>query len=459
MNPRGIILIQSDQHRADCLGVSGHSIVKTPHLDRLASEGIIFREAYCPSPVCVPARTSLLCGRWPLQHGAVTNFDSESSKVLQPDADNFAKTLKAHGLSLDFIGRWHVHPRLKPTDFGFDSFTSDSGYGAWRIAKGAAPVKCGWQGAVDHHIKPEESRLHWLTDILIAIMRRRIAEGGRFFISMDIQEPHLPNLVPEPYASMYPPESIPPWGSFSDDFKGKPYIQRQQLKSWGIEDMTWDEWAKSVSLYLGQLSLIDAQIGRVLAELDRLGASDEVLLVYTSDHGDMCGGHRMLDKHFIMYDDVVKVPLLMRCPALIKAGLDHEGFVSSAIDLAATFCAAMGAAIPASFSGKSLMPCMAGETKPIRDDILCTYCGNQFGLFSQRMVRNKKWKYVWNATAEDELYDLSEDRHELKNLAASEKHATILGAMRKRLWEWMEETRDPLRNEWIRRQLRDGKKI
>jgi arylsulfatase A-like enzyme len=276
---------------------------------------------------------------------------------------------------------------------------------------------------------------------------------------MDTIEPHLPNIVPEPYNSMYPPEDIEAWGSFAESFKNKPYIQEQQLRTWEIENYSWDDWAPMVSRYLGEISLLDAQIGRILDELDDLGIADDVLVIYTADHGDMIGGHRMIDKHYIMYDDVCRVPLIMRWPNGIKAGSRHKGFVSNAIDLPATYLDLYNQQKPESFSGVSLLPAMLGDEKPVRDDIFCSWNGNQFGQFSQRMITDGKWKYIWNATDRDELYNLAEDPYELNNLASDKTFSSQISNMRKRLYSWMEETGDRLTNDWIKNQLLKGNKL
>jgi len=459
--PRGIILIQSDQHRYDCMGHTGHPLVKTPNLDRLASEGLSFENAFCTSPMCVPTRTSQLCGQWTQQHGTLANFDCESPKFLSPDKPNFPKALKKENISLDFVGRWHVHPELKPTDFGFDTFLSDGEYHNYRKKIGVKPlpIENGFIGNADPYITPEQSRLHWSADRLIEKLRLRVKNGKPFYMNMDTHEPHLPNVVPEPYNSMYPPEKIKPWGSFSDSLENKPYIQRQQLKTWEVDDWTWENWAPIVGRYLGDISLLDAQVGRILDELESLGVADDVLVIYTADHGDMCGGHRMMDKHFVMYDDVVHIPLIMRWPNGIKAGVTHSGYVSNAIDLASTFCDVMGAEIPKTFSGKSLKPVISGDNTPVRNDIFCCYNGNQFGQYSQRMLRNEKWKYVWNPTSIDELYDSENDKFELNNLSQDDRCKETLSKMRKRLWEWMVETNDRLQSFWIQNQLLKNKKV
>ncbi|MCP4454594.1 MAG: sulfatase-like hydrolase/transferase, partial [Planctomycetes bacterium] len=127
---------------------------------------------------------------------------------------------------------------------------------------------------------------------------------------------------------------VRPRPSFPDPLDHKPYIQAQQRRTWKVDEWTWEQWAPVVGRYLGDISLLDAQIGRILSALDALKLADNTLVMYTTDHGDMCGGHGMIDKHFIMYDDVVRVPLIMRWPGRIAPGSRCEAFVSHEIDLA-----------------------------------------------------------------------------------------------------------------------------
>jgi arylsulfatase A-like enzyme len=280
---------------------------------------------------------------------------------------------------------------------------------------------------------------------------------GPFFVRWDPSEPHLPCVVPEPYASLYPPRDIPPWPSFPDPLAGKPYIQTQMRRTWGVNGWTWADWQPVVSRYLATVSLLDAQVGRVLDALDRLGMAENTLVVYTCDHGDTCGGHGMLDKHNIMYDDVVRVPVLARWPGTAR-GRVCDAFVMHGLDLAATFCDVAGVPIPDSFRGESLVPLISGATQMNgRDVAFGQYMGSQFGLYSQRMVRDHHWKYVWNPTAEDELYDLDADPGEIVNRAADPACQRELHRLRERLIVWMDQVGDPLCNQWTRPMLLEGR--
>lgn len=458
MGQANILLIHSDQHRYDCVGVNGHPWIQTPNLDRLAREGVNFSHAFCPIPLCVPARASLLTSLWPTQHASIANEGTEAFRPLRHHLPTFSELLHKSGYYLGYIGKWHVDQYRSPLEFGFDDYIREGSYGDWRQGQGLSPKPCNnrWFGEVDPHIKSEQSRLAWGADNTIRMLETHADKGKPFFVRWDPSEPHLPNIVPEPYASLYPPEKIKPWLSFPDELNNKPYIQRQQRRTWDLEDWTWQDWAPLVSRYLGEISLLDVQVGRLLDTLERLGISEDTLVIYTTDHGDMCGAHGMIDKHFIMYDDVVRVPLLMRWPGRIPAGKECDAFVSSALDLACTFCEAAGIPQPDTFMGESLLPLVCGTAKSRREDIFATYHGNQFGLYSQRMVRDRHWKYIWNATAEDEFYDLQNDPGELVNLATNPAYTTELSRLRKRLVHWMENTHDGLLNSWIRRQIEEG---
>ena len=459
--PPNILLIHVDQHRHDCLGVDGHPAAHTPHLDRLAAEGVNFTHAFCPIPICMPARTSLLTGVYATQHGCLANRGTEGYRPMDPQLPTFSQALKAGGYWLGYVGKWEVGTPAAPQEFGFDEYVADKGYLTWRREQGLPPLptKNGWFGEVDPGVTPDQSALGWGADHTIRLLKQAAARQEPFFIRWDPNEPHLPNVLPEPFASLVAPDAVPPWPSFPDALVGKPYIQRQQLRTWGLEGWGWKEWAPIVARYLGEVALIDHQVGRVLHALDELGLAERTLVVYTSDHGDLCGGHGMIDKHYVMYDDVVRVPLLLRWPGHLPAGRTVDTLVTAALDLAVTFCAAAGLPQPATFQGRSLLPLAAGVEDTGRDAIFATYHGNQFGLYSQRMVRTQRWKYVWNATAEDELYDLAHDPGELTNLAVDAGYADELRQLRARLVAWMTETSDPLLNIWTRRQLSEGRKM
>ncbi|MCC6681452.1 MAG: sulfatase-like hydrolase/transferase [Phycisphaeraceae bacterium] len=454
MQRPNIVLIHSDQHRFDCVGVNGHALVKTPHMDRMASEGINFTHAFTPTAICSPARASLMTGLWPSQHGCRSIPGTELYQPADPHLVTFSTLLHNAGYRLGWIGRYHGEVVGEPTRHGFDQYTSDHGYAAWRAMQGIPELAdtggyLGFFGATDIHIRPDQSAVAWSADQAIRWLDDAAAARKPFFLRWDVVEPHLPCLPPEPYASMYRPASIEPWRSFPDTLDSKPYIQTQQRRTWRVENWGWHDWAPVVARYLGVISLLDAQVGRLLTRLDELRIADNTLIIYTTDHGDLCGGHGMMDKHFVMYDDVMRVPLIARWPSRLEAGQTNDNFVIHELDLAATFCDAAGLEIPHSYEGMSLISSARDKTAA-RRDVFGQWHGAQLGLYTQRMVRDRRWKYVWNCTAEDELYDLQKDPGELINIAGQAEHRAQLIRLRQRLIEWMESIGDPMCNPWTR---------
>lgn len=456
MTRPNILFIMSDQHRFDSLGCNGHPLLQTPNLDRLAAAGVNYTNAYTPLPMCVPVRCSLLTGQWPSQHGVIHNFDGEAFKPLDPKGHSIPRYITQSGYHSYHFGRWHVSPQQTPLDFGFQEYTPDWRYGKWRKQQGiqACPASGGAFGNTDPHITPQQSSLAWHADKVIAAIHQNQDDGDPFFIRWHMVEPHLPCRPPEPYASMYRPEDIQPWPGFYDDLKNKPYMQKQMRVGRGTDKLSWEDWSPMVARYFGEISLLDAHIGRLLDGLDQLGIAENTLVIYTADHGDMCGSHGMIDKHNVMYDDIMRVPMMMRWPAQIQAAQSNDDFVVNAIDVAATCAAATGKGAPNFCSGVDLLSALGNGTG--RQDVFGTYHGNQFGNYSQRMVRDRRWKYIWNAGDRDELYDVSGDPGELVNQIHNPEYADELRRLRHRLVHWFEATDDVLNNNSIKQPLLDG---
>lgn len=457
-----ILLIMPDQQRYDCIGHSKMYPVTTPNIDKLAREGMWFDQAYTPMPLCCPARQALLAGRRPETFGALWNYDiTLKIPALEPEEYTWTKQLKSSGYNMGYVGKWHVHPTFDPTAYGFDTYISEGDYGTFRSGKYPdVSFKNGWFGEEDP-VPVEDSRTHWLADRTIELMRKYQEEGKPWHIRLDFPEPHLPCQPSGEFAKMYDPKDVPQWGSFEDTFEGKPYIQKQQLYNWRVEDLTWEDWAPMVARYYGIISQIDDAIGNVLSALDKLGLAENTIVIYTTDHGDMCGGHRMVDKHYVMYDDIVKVPMIIRWPGIIAPGTRNDSFVYNILDLPPTLLSILGMNVPDEFQGRSLTPILnSKQVSDWREEVVSTYNGQQFGLYTQRMIRTRKWKYIWNTTDVDELYDLENDPNELHNLVSQPDLIQVLSDLRHRLHSILASDGDELaKNAWMQRQLLEGKKI
>ena len=462
-----ILFIQSDKHRFDALAVNGHPAAVTPNLDQLAAAGINFTHAFCPVPLCCPARASLHTGAWPHQHLQVSNWDSDASRPHKP-MRTLGQCLRDAGYHLGFLDKWHVHPQKNPDDpdYGFHEVAEMWRYGQWRKDQGVVPnrrAKDGflefYYGGVDEHAAPEQTRLHWAGDQTIDMLQRFSEQEKPFAIFWEPPEPHLPCYPSRYWMDKIDISAIQPWPGFEDDLLSKPFGQRQQRMDWGIENWTWEEnWLPFVARYFAVIADMDHQIGRLLGELDRLGLAEDTLVVYTADHGDTTGDHGLIDQHYNLYDAVFRVPMIARWPGVISPGRTSDDFVCNALDLSRTFVEIAGGEVPETFAGQSLLPVLQETGGTGRQDIYGQYVNNQFGLCTQRCVRDRRWKYVWNATDVDELYDLDADPGEVENRTQAPACAGELQRLRHRLVAWMDETKDPMLNPWIRKQLMEGRK-
>lgn len=454
MKRPNLLLIVADQQRFDSLGYTGRLPVSTPHIDSIAEQGTWFRNCYTSIPTCCPARQSLLSGVSAESLGAHWNYDiTMPIPSLTPDTSTWSKTMADNGYNSAFVGKWHVSPTYDPRSFGYRYFYGVNDYDLYyrEICPGCL-FENGLLGERDP-VSVEQSRTHLFANEAVEQIRELSTLDAPWHVRLDFPEPHPPYRPVAPFAGMYAADQIPAWGSFAETFQNKPYIQRQQLSNWGISEMTWEEWAPTVAHYFAIISQYDDAVGRVLSALDELGLRENTIVVYTSDHGDMTGSHRMIDKHYVMYDDVVRVPLAVSGPGIAKQ--TREEFVCNTLDLAPTILDALGLKMYGGLHGRSLMPLLSGEGAPEWPrEAVSTYNGSQFGLYCQRMIRTREWKYIWNLTDIDELYDLRSDPFELTNRIGNADTYEIRKDLKRRLYERLKERNDPLlRGPWLEPQL------
>jgi arylsulfatase A-like enzyme len=456
-----ILLINTDQLRYDALGFAGNRIVKTPNMDALASAGISFTHAYTPLPSCCPARQSLLAGVMPEQHGGLWNYDGGTLPIdgLSPERNIWVRQLRGIGYRTAYFGKWHVHAELDPTHYGFETF-EDAPYTDLKAPSTMEKyhIDNPWSEFPVGYCETspvEQCHSHVLAQRCIEKIKEFHEADAPWHIRLDFSEPHLPCVSAEPFASMYPPETLPPWPNFNETFEGKPYIQKQQLKSWCIENWTWKEWSVYLSGYYGIISQIDDAIGRVIRYLETQGLTGDTLIICTTDHGDAAGSHRLMDKHYVMYEEETHVPLVIRWDRVIEPGGGNDDFISHFLDLPVTLLELLDLPVPEDYQGISFLPQLRGEpTEHPREFAFSSYNGQQFGLYCQRMIRDRRYKYVWNATDVDELYDLENDPYEMYNLAAGNEDSDLCRSYRRKVYDVFAELNDPLvTGLWNRRYL------
>jgi arylsulfatase A-like enzyme len=452
-----ILLIHSDQHRHDCIQAHGLRGLHTPHLDRLVREGTTFSRAYSTIPICTPARASLLTGAWPTTHGSFCIPTSEINRAARPDLPTLFPLLKQRGYRTGWVGKYHGELETRhpgPAD-GVDVFHSAWEYRDHRATHGIpeAPKAHGLFGDENTTQAPGQTALAWQADQIIRLLGDGSSSQPQF-IRWDPPEPHLPCNPHSDFARLYEAASIAPWPSFPDSLEGKPPILRRQRRIWGIEDWTWEDWAPVVRLYLGIISEMDHHIGRILAHLDATGQAGSTLVIYSTDHGDFCGGHGLMDKHFCFYEDIARIPLILRAPGRIPAGATCDAFASGSIDIARTILAAAGVDAPASFVGHDLTAMAAAGARP-RSFAYAQYFGTESGAYSCRMIRDDRYKFVYHPVGTThEFYDLEADPGELENLVDSPALASHVRRLQTQLWDEMKACGDRLGCGWTEIELK-----
>jgi arylsulfatase A-like enzyme len=270
-----------------------------------------------------------------------------------------------------------------------------------------------------------------------------------FALRVDFWGPHQPYFPTQEYADLYPPEQIPEYPSFRDDLKNKPELYKSE-RNFGLHrdgkliqpsPLPWSEWQKILSRCYGQITMMDEAAGLILDQLDRLGLSENTLVIWTTDHGDAVachGGH--FDKSSYMPEELIRIPMALRYPGVVPAGQVSERLVSN-IDLAPTFLDAAGTAFERPVDGTSLLPLAANPDAPWRTEIVSETHGHGEDALGRALVC-ERYKYIFNENDMDELYDLLNDRYEMNNLIDSAEHRDVLEQMRGKFQAWRDATGD-----------------
>ena len=456
-----ILHIMSDQQQ--WATIAGRSPCHTPNLNRLAESGMLFERSYTPSAVCCPARAMLLSGAFHWHNGVYNQVHSAPSvhRDLFPDVTLYSQRLRDAGYRLGYVGKWHASWLRGPLEFGFQEVADltsyrdaarDSANSRVQLPRPSAPLRrtvtrhMQWPGSSSFEMwgyneGPEESTPeHRRTDSAIQVMQSLSAGGQPWHLEVQYIEPHDPYFPLKKYLDRYDPHSIPVPKNFADDFRGKPGLHRRESESWGR--ITEDDVRQSRAHYYALTEQLDTQVGRLLDALDRTGQTDHTMVVFTSDHGDMVGAHRMWLKGWMPYEETYRVPLVVRWPGHIAPGSRSPRLVQTH-DLAHTYIAAAGAKPLPYPDGRALQPLFEnGARSDWPGEILCAYYGGEF-LYTQRMVVTDRYKYVFNGFDQDELYDLAADPGELHNEIDNLQYRAQTDDLRRRLYALMDRFGDP----------------
>lgn len=465
-----IFMILCDELRADMLGFMGNEEVKTPSLDRLAEDSVVFTNAYCNSPMCVPSRNSIATGRYAHSHGALDNMLSPLEGEV-----SFYELLRQDGYKTINHGKWHCN--IDPEAFGMDR-SRDAGDDM------AAPEKyITCFGITDRETRQSTEHQRNLGEVPLIISGKRPghkdqamdsivtdhyldelntigSDEEKVFARLSIMDPHTPYMPSEPFASMYPPDSLTMPTTLFEDLSEKPVFHSYFRKVRGFEALTESDYRKSKAAYQGLVSHVDERVGKVIDQLKAQNLYDDSLILFLSDHGSMMGEHGFVEKWGHMYEQVMRIPMVIKLPKSAYGGIKLEAFVES-VDVMPTILDLLKMPIPSTVQGISLLPYIMGQVESHKSSVYGQYYCGSLQNEAALMVRDEEWKltsypegnrlegylpndhHLKNSQLFDrdyplgELYDMKKDPEETRNLFDHPDHNPIKQVYLRKLEDWI----------------------
>ncbi|MBL4702382.1 MAG: sulfatase-like hydrolase/transferase [Phycisphaeraceae bacterium] len=479
-----ILWITTDRQRFDSLGCYGNSWVTTPHLDRMAQQGVRFEQAWCQNPICGPSRASFLTGRYP----STTRLNRNAQRL--PSSERLiSRILADNGYVCGLAGKYHLAPSSQPIADWCEPRGND-GYSVfdWSMHPPDVPVSqyTAWLSEHDIQFKREPvrdskyvtfgmdentSNTAWITQRAINFLKVSAKIDRPWMFSMNIEDPHDPIDPPrrflEPYLERL--DEIPLPEFTPGELDNKPYNQRMDhhgvygggrmnLKDpskkggFAYSAMSDEDHRLIRAGYWAMIDHIDYQVGRVLDALSESGQLENTLVLFMSDHGEMLGDHGIYFQGPYFYEPMMHVPLLFQLPSKLEAGMSIPAMMEL-IDLAPTLLDAAGIAPEPGMQGRSLWPMLLGQTDQTvgRESVYFEYYdaipGDRHHPGGRNItgVRNDKFALsAVHGSDEGELYDLCKDPGEKNNLWDNPDLITVKADMLKHLCDRMFQTIDPL---------------
>jgi arylsulfatase A-like enzyme len=476
--PLNVLFITADQWRGDCLSALGHAVVKTPNLDALAGQGVLFARHFANTAPCGPSRTTLHTGLYLQNHRSGTNgtpldarhtnWALESAKLgYDPVLFGYTDT------SRDPRGEPDDSPWLRTYEGPLPGVRAVCHLDAqptpwtdWLAAKGYetpanAQAAYGWRapgpeyedGAPEPRplaFPAEVDDVAFLTGQLIDYLK---AAKGPFLAHLSLLRPHPPFVAPRPYNAIYDPAALPPFeraASAEEEGRQHPWLAWRLTRPGVRATDNETRLRRLKAVYYGLMSRVDVEIGRLMAFLDESGLAENTLVIFTSDHGEEIGGHWLMGKGGY-FDGSYHVPLIVRDPRPGAARGARVTRFTEHVDILPTMMEAIGAAIPLQCDGRALSPFLAGEAAPAtwREEAHWEYdfrdagdddAERAFGLTMHQcalnVVRGERYKYVHFTRLPPLFFDLAADPGETRNLASDPAHAPRVLAYAQKLISW-----------------------
>lgn len=419
-----VVIVLTDQQQGAMLGCAGAAGLRTPAIDRLAAGGVRFARAFCTTPQCSPSRSSLLTGLYPHRTRVRSNIPDTTfgPPQLPTDLPQLGTALRDAGYQTAYFGKWHLgesgNPATDPRAYGFAHFEATH---------------------LHSQVESEDS----LAAAAAAHLRAHDGAAPLLLVA-SFNDPHGVYALRQVREPLDGDAMILP-ASFSDDLRCKPSPQRVYRDEDQPADLPLDEATarRYLAWYAQMIERADGYLDRIVGAIaDHAALAANTIVVFASDHGDLAAAHRLPFKGPCMYEELIRVPLIL-CGPTIAPGLVRDELVTLA-DLFPTLCDLAGLATPPGLDGASLRPLLRDGAGSVtwRDAIIGQYHGKQRWSCPIRMIRTKTHKLVLYRTGERELYDLVRDPHEIENLAGRADEVALERSLADRLIAWMAEHGD-----------------
>lgn len=448
-----VLVIMTDQQNLATLGCYGSPSARTPHIDSLATDGVLFESTYVTTPLCVPSRASIWSARYPHRSGVLLNDDDREIE-LSDEVETLGDLANASGYACGYIGKWHIG-REKLPQHGFNAAwwtqlrgsyeqeIDEAGQHDFTPIDGATPL--GRRLSERGQVPFKKAHDTVVTDRTIEFMEAHADGDAPFLAVCSMRAPHDPYIGP--FDNAYSPDEVTIPATFDRDPSTLPgHVARTIPRQW-FEEMACENGVASeqklrelTARYWGLVRLVDENVGRLRAALKRLEIERVTIVVFMSDHGDMMGAQGLVSKGNCMFDEATKVPLIMSWPGTLPAG-SRVATLASTIDVVPTLLDLMYVAPSPEFDGQTLR--QSWDYNFNRRDAVFLQIWETYGMFDPVLaVRTERWKYSWRMAGQDELYDMNADPLETQNLADNSGNADLLRGLRSRIVDWLHATGD-----------------
>jgi arylsulfatase A-like enzyme len=468
-----LLFIWTDQQRADTMAVYGNTKIHAPNLNKLASESVVFEKAYVAQPVCTPNRSAVMTGLWPHTSGCTAN-----NIRLPQDIRCVPEIVNDSDYRTAYMGKWHLGDEIF-VQHGFEEWAAieDNYIKYYRKGRDRSKRSNYHHFLIEHGYKPdngnkfsrsfaakrplEHCKPKFLEMEACEFLRRNRNEP--FMLYVNFLEPHPPYFGP--LDKEHDPEKVDLPANFSDPLEeNEPLLYR--LKRQKCRDKYGKEAEnirELIARYWGLVTQVDLSVGAILKTLDDLGLTDNTIVVYTSDHGDMMGAHHMTGKT-VMYEEAVRIPWLMRIPQMRRTAHPINNSVSH-IDMVPTILELMGRKADENFPGQSLIPLIKGN-KVVEDHVFIEWSPGSGAVkvnkgstslasreeiarleneHTRTVISPDGWKLCLSDVDKCQLFYLNKDPGETTNLYYTGRHDDVAAKLTKRINEWQENVKDPIK--------------